>query len=302
MKRLARLNYLLFFAIFYTFNTVSIIENMPAPLLTLPSPPPYCELFGKQRHDQEGFCGNTLVQTPYGYKPIKNLVKGDLVIDFKGQPKKIVAIARKYVDKYVSFVVDNTVIQSGCDQRYYVHPLSIWFSAKRMWTEAKLLNNKDEFYRVMQVKLIHKKALLYYLTVKDHTFSIAPNGLCAHNSEALIMSASSICLGHVIVINPITATVGAAVALSIIAHKAYQEYVQQYQPSDQKVVLPADLVLAERSYYTQRIIALETLKQEFLSIKNGLENIKAFCDSHSESFTYQFLQKNNSANTYCYNQ
>jgi hypothetical protein len=302
LKRLVRLSYLLFFVIFYSFNTVCIIENIPSKPLPSSLPPCFSSFSAKQRYNQEGFCGNTLVQTPHGYKPIKTLVKGDVVIDFQGQPKRIVAIARKYVDQYVRLVVDNTVIQSGCDQRYYVHPLSMWFSAKRMWTEAKLLNNKDEFYEVMQVKLIHRKALLYCLMVKDHTFSIAPNGLCAHNSEALVMCASSICLGHVIVINPIAATVGAAVALSIIAHKAYQEYVQQYQPSDQKVVLPTDLVLAERSYYTQRITVLEALKQEFLSIKNGLENIKAFCGAPAESFTYQFLQKSSTSNTYCYNQ
>ncbi|HLC06788.1 MAG TPA: toxin C-terminal domain-containing protein [Candidatus Babeliales bacterium] len=302
MKRLVRLIFLLFFVVFYSFNTVCIIENIPYKPLPSSLPPFFSSFSAKQRYNQEGFCGNTLVQTPRGYKQIKNLVRGDVVIDYEGQEKRIVAIAKKYVDQYVEFVVDNTAVYSGADQCYYTTSFGLWFSGQRVYPGVTLLNSKSESYEVTHKRVVCKKAFLYCLTVKDHTFSIAPHGLCVHNCEALAMGVSSMCLGNVIVINPIVAAIGAAIALSTIGHRAYQAYIQQYQPSDQKIVLPSDVVLAERSYYNQRTTALEGMKQELLSIKNGLENIKAFCGAHSESFTYQFLQKHSTSNAYCYNQ
>jgi Tfp pilus assembly protein PilE len=292
----------LFFTLFYTFNIACIIENIPAKPQTFASPHPSSNFFTKKQYDEKGFCGNTLVQTPYGYKPIKNLVKDDVVINCNGQEKRIVAITKKYVDQYVKIVVDNIAIYSGCGQCYYAFPVSIWFSAKRIWTGAKLFNNNSELCEVMHVELIYKKALLYCLTVEDHTFSIAPNGLCAHNAEAFILATSSICLGHVITINPIVATIGATVALAIIAHKAYQAYIQQCSGNDQKIALPTEVTFAERSYYAQRTTALETIKQELLYIKNGLENIKAFCSGDLGSFTYQFLKQTNIQNAYNQNQ
>ena len=299
LKRLVLLHCLLFSTLFYTFNTVGMVENIPAQRATLSSPCPYSAFFSPAReYNEKGFCGNTLVQTPYGYKPIKNLVKGNVVIDCNGQEKIILAITKKYVDQYVKLVVDNTTIYSGRDQFYYAFPLEIWFSAKRAWAGEMLFNNKRESCEVMHAELVYEPALLYCLTVEDHTFSIAPNGLCAHNGQALVMGASSMCLGQVITINPIEVAIGASVALSTIAHKAYQLYIQQCPDNTQKIVLPTHVVFAERSYYTQRANALETIKQEFLSIKNGLENITALYGGDSASFTYQFLQNNSSQNTH----
>jgi hypothetical protein len=163
MKRLVLLHCLLFSILFYAFNIACIVENIPAKPQTFASPYPSSNFFTKKQYDEKGFCGNTLVQTPYGYKPIKNLVKDDVVINCNGQEKRIVAITKKYVDQYVKIVVDNTTIYSGCDQCYYAFPVSIWFSAKRIWTGAKLFNNNSELCEVTHAELIYKKALLYQL-------------------------------------------------------------------------------------------------------------------------------------------
>jgi Tfp pilus assembly protein PilE len=165
-----------------------------------------------------------------------------------------------------------------------------------------LLNNFDELCLVTYAELIRENKLLYYLTVEDHTFCIAPYGLCVHNAEAFIFGVSSMCLGHTIIVNPVAATIGATLALSAIAHKAYQAYIQRCPDNDQKITLPTDVILAERSYYIQRSTDLETIKQELLYIKNDLENIKVLCDANSASFTYQFLKQTNTQNIHNQNQ
>ncbi len=144
--------------------------------------------------------------------------------------------------------------------------------------------------------------MLYCLTVEGHIFCIAPHGLCIHNVEAPILGFVSICLGNITVINPIITTIGATIAFSVIAHKAYQAYIQQYSDSGQEVVLPTDVICAERFYYIQRSTVLEEIKQELLCIKNGLKNIKFLCGADSASFTYLFLQENSSQNIYRHNQ
>jgi Tfp pilus assembly protein PilE len=301
MKQLTLLSCLLFSTLFCTLNTACVIENIIAEKQTLSSAmPPFS--FSTRNYCQKGFCGNTLVQTPYGYKPIKELVEGNIVIDCNGEEKKIVAITKKYVDQHVKLIVDNTPIYSGCDQCYYISPVSIWIPAQRIFPKEKLFNNNNDSCEVTHAELIYKRTWLYCLTVKDHTFSIAPNGLCVHNAEALVLSISSMCLGHVILINPIATTIGATVALSIIANKVYQAYIQQCPHNDKNIALPTNVLLAERSYYTQRTTALETIKQEFLYIKNGLENITALCSTSSTNFTYQFLKQTNTQNTHNQNQ
>lgn len=298
MTRFTRLFCLFFIVWCYSLSIMCAVETLP--LKTFPSPMPasLSDFFDSHRCSQEGFCGNTLVQTPFGCQPIRNLVSGDVVIDSNGQPKKIVAIVRKYVDKHVRLVVNNTVIKSGSHQCYCLNDSSSWLAAEKILVGTVLSNSSGEFCQVTQAQLVQKPTILYCLTVEDHIFSIEHNGLLVHNSPELVMCASSICLVHVMVANPVAVTVGVAVALSAIGHKAYQAYREQYGSLDEKIVLPTEVVLAERSYYNQRATALERVKQELLAIKNGLENIRAFCFPYSETFTYQFLQKTSISNVY----
>jgi len=302
MKQLILLNCLLSFTFFNTFNTTYFVENMPATLLSLPSPYPSFIFSTKQQYDQEGFCGNTLVQTPYGYKSIKNLVKDDVVVDYNGQEKRIVAITKHYVNRYIKLIVDDISIYTGCDQLYYVFPDSRCVAAQDIKAADLLLNNANESCLVTCAELIHENILLYYLTVEGHTFSIAPYGLCVHNAQALVVGVSSVCLGHVTMINPIVAMIGATIALSVIAHKAYQAYIQKCTENDETIALPTGVLLAERLYYVQRFMDLEAIKQELFYIKNGLEGIKALCYPDSGSFTYQFLKQTNTQNIHHQNQ
>lgn len=301
MKRLILLNYL-FFSILFLSNIACANENIIAEAKILSSRSSFFTFSTKQYRSQEGFCANTLIQTPFGYKAIKKLSQGDSVIGCNGKEKRVVAITKHYVNRYIKLIVDNTIIYTGYDQFYYRFPTGMCVAAQNIKAGDMLLNDVNAACLVTYVELISENKLLYYLTVEDHIFCIAPCDLCVHNAEALILGLSSICLGNVIVINPITATIGATIALSVIAQKTYQIYLQRCSDNDQKNSLPTDVILAERSYYIERSIALGTIKQELFYIKNGLENLKALCNTSSASFTYQFLKQTIPSNTRQQNQ
>src|SRR5258708_7724207 len=110
MKRLIVLNSLLFFVLLYRFNSSYATENVIVEAKILSSSGPSFGPWTKPSYYQEGFCGNTLVQTPFGYKAIKSLAEGDAVIDCNGQEKKVIAITKDYVNRYIKFIVDGISI------------------------------------------------------------------------------------------------------------------------------------------------------------------------------------------------
>ncbi len=296
MKRLAKFSCLLVFILFYSCNSTQTVEKIITETKTMPL------LFTfKSAIKQHGFCADMFMQTSVGYKEIKKLTEGDIIIDCNREEKKIIAIMKHFVNRYIKLVVGDTSICTGCDQLYYKFP-GIWIAAQEIKIGDALFNYANESCLVDHVELVHEDELLYCLTVEGHTFCIAPHDLCAHNVEALILGVSSIYLGNITIINPVVATVGVAIAFSAIVHKAYQTYMQQCSDNDQKIVLPPDIIFAERFYYIQRSTALEEIKQEFICIKNGLKNIKFLSSANLISFTCQFLEENGSQNLYKPNQ
>lgn len=245
----------------------------------------------KQSYSYEGFCADTLVKTVFGYKPIQEFNGGDAVVDFNNQEKTIFSITKKFVKKYVRLILNETIVYVGIDQQYCVLPEYHWTSAKHIKKGDTLLNNAYECCDVTYAELVEEEAWLYSLTVEDHFFCIVPCDVYVHNAEALVLGASTVCLESIFVINPIAAIIGVTTALSAVFYKACQSYKTECLQDIQASVLPTQVLLAERSYYQERKIALETLKQEFMCIKNGLLGIRTLCSLDSISFTYQFLQQ-----------
>ena len=290
MKKHIFVNWLLFSIVFYASYSICD-ENIVFERMTLCTPNPIGPYSVNQYKPQEGFGGDTLIQTPFGYTPIKRLSEGDVAISSAGEEKKIIAITKNYVNQYVKLTLNDVTMFVGYDQRYYAFPTCASIKAHRFRPGDMVLNlNRDGCF-VVDVEIINENKLLYCLTVEDHLFCIAPSDVCVHNAEPLVLGLSSVCLGSVITTNPVAATIGATVALSAIAHKAYQSYIQEYPHNDVIVSLPVDVILAERFYYLERLSSLQAIYQELLFVKNGLENLKALFTPNSASFTYQFLKQ-----------
>jgi len=239
-----------------------------------------CEKMGdfllQYKSPEEGFCAGTLVKTPFAYEPIEDLQIGDIVLDMHGNPTEILAITRRYVEGYIKFFLQDTVLCMGCDQLLYSPSDSSWIKS-RDW----LSDNEH----------IIDPTIIYALTIQNHTLSVTSYDIGAHNAVAILVGASSFSCGYVAVINPIVAMLGGAtVALGVIAYNAYQRYLEKYDNAENicLVDLPDTVVLAERFYYEQRKEALETIKQELMGVKNDLQIIKGLC---SGSFTHHFLQQ-----------
>ncbi len=128
--------------------------------------------------------------------------------------------------------------------------------------------------------------LLYYLAL---SVMLWPSDITCNPSKLTIAVAPVTSLGSLIIINPITAILGAATQLATIAQNALQKYMEQNSPLSHNIPLPPEVILAERSYYEQRIVALEALKQEFLSLKKDLEAFRFLKGTNQTTFTYEFL-------------
>ncbi len=122
MKKLIKFNCLLISILFYSYNSIQPTEK-----IITEAQPVLLSSF-KSAIKQHGFCANTLVQTSFGYKEIKELTQNDVVIDCNGEEKKIIAITKHYVNRYIKFIVGDTTICTGCDQLYYKFP-GIWIAA-----------------------------------------------------------------------------------------------------------------------------------------------------------------------------
>jgi Tfp pilus assembly protein PilE len=296
MKRLLFIHYLFFSILFYSTNNFCVTAHSSIPPKVMSQSFHFKE-FPKLLWSQEGFCADTLVKIVAGYRSIQECKEGDTIVDCNNQEKKIVSIAKKFVKQYVRLVVNDIVTHVGCDQQYCVLPEHTWMPAKNIKSGDFLLTHTGECCNVTYAQLIERETLLYSFTVEDHLFCIAPHDICVHNAEALMLGASTVCLGYITTINPILATIGAATALSAVFYKTYQEYIEQCSQDNQKLELPINVLCAERSYYEQRKTLLEDIKQELLGIKNDLMSIKVLCNVGSASFTYQFLQQNATPNT-----
>lgn len=291
--KVSTIYFFLFSIPLYTSNSLCVvnIQNMQ-PKVFLSSLILCFEGFPKSSWSQEGFCAGALVKTAAGYRSIQECKEGDILLGCYGQEKKIVSITKKFVKQYVRLIVDDIIMNVGCDQQYCVLPEHTWKPAKDIKVDDQLLTNSHECCTLTHVQLIERETLLYSFTVEDHIFYIAPDDICVHNAEALTLGIAATCLEYITLVNPIIATVGATAALSTIVYKLC---------SGQKETVSTSVLLPERSYYEQRKIDLINMRQELLCIKNDLMNIKALCGNSAFSFTHQFLQQNSIVGSHCHN-
>lgn len=211
---------------------------------------------------EEGFCAETVVKTPYGYKVIEDLSVGDVVIDCNGDYTTIVATSKRHVDKCIKLFLEDACVLLGCDQQVYSISDVHWIRA------CDKLNGE----------LVVQPTVLYAVTTQSETLCVTEYDICVHNAPALLLGASSICLGHVAIINPVMALLGGVtISLGYIAYNAYKSYDT-----------PDSVVSAERFYYEKRKAELESIKQELMGIKSELE---AATMLYSSNVAHLFLKQ-----------
>lgn len=233
----------------------------------------------------EGFWLDTLIHCTFGLHPIQTCTASDTVIGRNHDNKNILASTKLFVDRYVRLTFSDGFVHVGCEQLLRIDR-DTWVCAQDLHEGDALLDTAGSHHLVRSVEIIHEDAVLYALSVQDYILAIEPYGLLVHNM-AVTLGVSTLSLGAISITNPITIAIGATVALSIVASRAWQAW--QNQSALSTTTLPDDVALTERSYYESRKKELDLLIDELTRIKKTIETIKLLCNT--ASFTYQFFKQ-----------
>lgn len=109
-----------------------------------------------------------------------------------------------------------------------------------------------------------------------------------YEASAVAVRVAPIVLEYITVVNPIVATVGAAVALTVVGQQAYQAYVKQQTLNSD---IPDNILLAERNYFELRKFNLENIKSELTAMKSGLMNLGLGGTSFTNTLLQQCTQR-----------
>ncbi|MBI2352808.1 hypothetical protein HYV11_01020 [Candidatus Dependentiae bacterium] len=133
-----------------------------------------------------GFSGATLVKTPDGYIPIKQLKVGDQVYGVSKEgtvsPTIITHKVKCKKSTYFSIYIENQELIIAQSQKFLL-PL------KHLWKKTKKLHEKDvvltAFHDSIQVRVVkqkHKPKKFYDLRLqKDHAFLVTSQDIIVHN-------------------------------------------------------------------------------------------------------------------------
>ncbi len=233
---------------------------------------------------QEGFLAGTLVRTPDGYKPIEELKIGDAIIGEDCIPKIVLEVSRMPITEYIKISLGNETICAALDQKLYLAQEGIWITAQDITASHWLLGSPDVYFPVHLIEKIDQETEVYAIGVQDHTFYVTHRHICAHNMCTATLP--TITIGSIIAVNPVLATIGATIALATIGMAIYEKSNQTNSQANN-----SSNHLQERFYFEKRKQDLTRLKQEFVTIKQGLELITAAYRNNAHNFTYRFLHQ-----------
>lgn len=234
----------------------------------------------------EGFWPDTLVHSPSGIHQIQEYTVADTLFGYNREIKQITSTMKVLVDCSIRITLADAAIRVGCAQKLCTDHV-IWVEAQDLQPGDVLLDISGNHHVVLGLEIIHEPALLYALSVENNVLCIEPYGLLVHNAAAALCGLSSISLGVISIVNPVTIAVGATLALSLIAKQALQ--IKQDQDASNDAHSATSNTWAERSYYETRKKELEQIKTELIRIKKAIGAIKTLCNT--ASFTYQFFKK-----------
>ncbi len=133
-----------------------------------------------------GFAGDTLVKTPYGYVPIKQLVVGDAVYGINRDgivsPTIITHKVSYQRKKYLVISVQDQTLITAQGQKFLLPLEHVWRKAKKLCEKDAVL---DAWHKSVQITVIKnkQKAITFYdiRLQKDHAFMVTKADIVVHN-------------------------------------------------------------------------------------------------------------------------
>ncbi len=148
----------------------------------------FCFLFlsGNYSLLQAGFAGNTLVKTPHGYVPIRQLAVGDAVYGINRDgivsPTIITHKVSYKRKKYLVISVQDQTLITAQGQKFLLPLEHVWRKAKKLCEKDAVL---DAWHKSVQVTIIKNKqeAIRFYdiRLQKDHAFMVTKADIVVHN-------------------------------------------------------------------------------------------------------------------------
>lgn len=241
-------------------------------------------------YPEEGLCAGTLVSTPYGFTPIEALKIDDLVLDHSLQPKKIIAVARRLVNRCIQIKMSDHAFSVGYGNKILLS-CGQWVDAGTCAPHC-YLRCLDTHAHYARCAWVEEPTWLYQVGVEGNTFCIAPYNMVVHNADIAIACSGMLFLEFVAYTNPVIALIGATACFSHIAYRAYQVYQERTKDTDSDDEDSSEieaLFLAERFYYEQRKQELITIHNELHEIYRGITIIKELFHPQASTFSSQFL-------------
>ncbi len=144
------------------------------------------ELCKKKFEKSDGFLAETLVKTPDGYRPIKELAVGDLVIsyDFDGKPiqSKIIDVQSKTVKSFARLNFGQNSLCAAVGQRFFLPEKERWIKAKNIALSSRVFAKSDEVVCAQTIELCQEECTLYAISLeKHHNFCVTKDDILVHN-------------------------------------------------------------------------------------------------------------------------
>ena len=274
-----------------SFSLLSVISSQNFGDLIKKEPNQIDFLRDKGFDSQDGFLAGTKIKVPTGYKHIEDIDIGEFVTG-NDSVKQVICIAKRNVSKYLSVMFQNEIIRTALNQKFYLLAQNSWIKAKDLNVRDVCLSKSSSNGRIDSIETVDNHVACYALTVDDHVFFVSEKDICVHNMNVIVDPSAMVVIGSMILYNPIILTVGATIALSVIAVNV-REMIENRTTDIDLHTLKNSSQLDEGQYFDLRRTELIFLKHKFVNILHGLEKIAAVYRNHNPwNFSYLFFNNN----------
>lgn len=248
------------------------------------------EQYLKQKNKNfQGCAQGTLIKTPFGYVSIEQLQHGDMIASVEGD-QEIIDIKKATLGQIVCVRINGICIYVSKNEQFFLEDGSL-----KSAIDLELGDCLQGGGCVDMIFSIDEPCDCYRLTTEQHGYFIYPN-VYVHNFDMALLTAPSLLIGVLEIVNPVTLLIGIIVPLSIYAVDYYIKHKncnsQQIAVDDlQEALQDVQSVQQTRNYYELKRKELYSLYQDLFSIYNELklliksnQNVVTFSNSLLSQF------------------